>query len=68
MSGSLKTPMHPNNMSDKELIGSVYMGNPTNAERALASRLELALEYIEQATEVLRANNLLDDAIPAYMH
>lgn len=62
MSGQTATPMHPNNMSDGELIKSVYMGNPTNVERALAARLELALEYIERAQDVLRVNNLLDEA------
>lgn len=67
MSGQTATPMHPNNMSDSELINAVYMGSPTNAERALASRLALALDYIAEVTEVLRDNDLLDVA-PNWVH
>lgn len=67
MSGQIQTPMHPNNMTDAELINSVYMGQPTAVERALASRLTLALEYIEDVTELLRQHKLLDEA-PQRMH
>jgi hypothetical protein len=68
MTAQAQTPMHPNNMTDKELINNVYMGSPTNLERALASRLELALEYIERAHDVLRINDLLDESGPVYIH
>lgn len=67
MSGQVKTPMHPNRMSDAELIQSVYMGQPTEAERALATRLALALDYIQAVTEVLEENDLLD-ASPEWVH
>jgi len=67
VSGQAKTPMHPNRMSDAELINEVFMSNPTEAERSLANRLSLALEYIEAATDVLRANDLLDE-VPVTFH
>jgi len=67
MSGQVKTPMHPNRMSDAELINEVFMSTPTEAERSLANRLSLALDYIEAVTEILRDNDLLD-GVPVTFH